>query len=153
MSASLTTLDGLVDAVASWASRTGAFGPVTPEEPTTGPTGSGLAAGVWEHGMRPARSSGLAAVSFRVTLMLRALISVRVEGRDKIMRRATDAFMVSLLGDLSLGGLVRKVDVFGAEGQALEVARGYVGSGEITYRSTTITIPVIVNDLYSEAFQ
>lgn len=153
MTPSLTTLEGLVDAVASWASRTGAFGPVAAEEPTSGPTGNGITAGIWEHHQRPARSSGLAAVSFRVTLMLRALIGVKVVDRDRIMRRSTDAFMVALLGDLSLGGIVRQVDVFGQEGQALEVARGYVGSGETTYRSTTITIPVIVNDLYSEAFQ
>lgn len=153
MSESLTTLDALVDRAASWAGKTGAFGAVGTEEPMTPPVGSNIVTGLWHQSMQPARSSGLAAVSFRVTLMMRALIRANVTGRDKIMRRATDAFMLALLGDLSLDGACRTVDVFGSEGQQLSATTGYVMAADVPLRSTTITIPVIVNDLYVEAFQ
>lgn len=149
------SLKELLNRVGSWVSRTGAFGPVVTQEPMSAPGADGMTAGVWLQSMRPARSSGLASVSWRVTIIVRAYVRANTgEQRDERMMTGIDLFLASLLADLSLDGLVRKVDVFGEEGQALDVATGYMAVGEATpYRTVTVTLPVIINDLHVEAFQ
>jgi len=58
--------------------------------------------------------------------------------------------MASYIGGFTLGGLVRDVDVNGEFGTPLEAVYGYVAIDGAMYRVATITIPVIVNDVWTQ---
>jgi hypothetical protein len=67
------------------------------------------------------------------------------------MVRVIDALFTAYIGDFTLGGLVRNVDVRGADGAPLDGQAGYLKQDEVLYRVFTITLPVVVNDAWDEA--
>lgn len=144
---------GLVDAVASHAASLGEFERVAQHEPeNTG--GGGLTFALWVDRLGAVRSSGLASTSARVVLFLRIYSSAEAAPMDEIDPRvtvATDALMRAYVGDFTLGGLVRQVDVRGEHGIDLEARAGYLESRDgALMRVMTITLPLIVNDLWPE---
>jgi len=54
-------------------------------------------------------------------------------------------------GDFTLGGLVRQVDIRGAHGAGLSARAGYLEQDSAVFRVFTISVPLIVNDLWKEA--
>jgi hypothetical protein len=143
---------GIFAAVTSHAMASGHFDRVTNHEPKSAP-GTGLTCAVWVQDIRPIRSSGLASTSARLVLNLRIFTSMLSEPQDEIdpdMLAAVDALMAAYIGDFELGGLIRAVDVRGMEGVPLSASAGYLNQDGKLQRVITITLPLLVNDLYVE---
>lgn len=148
------TLDirGILDAVVSHAMASGHFERVNEHEPANAPS-HGLTAAVWSDQVQPVRSSGLASTTVQLVFNVRIYTSIQSEPADAIdpnMLTAVDDLCAAYIGDFTLGGLVRQVDVFGAHGQPLLVRAGYIQQSGAVFRVMTITLPVIVNDLWEQ---
>jgi len=145
-------VDGIVDAVASHAGASGYFDRVNGHEPKNAP-GNGLTAAAWFDTIRPVLSSGLDSLSALLVLNVRLYTSMLQEPQDAIdpmMLRATGALFTAYAGDFTLGGLVRHVDLLGAEGAPLQAKAGYLNQDNKLYRVITITLPVVANDAWDE---
>jgi len=145
-------INGLIDAIASHAAATGYFDRVNQHEPKS-PPGSGLTGAVWMQDIRAVQSSGLDSSSALLVFNVRLYTSMAQEPQDRIDPHLVDA--VSALfgaysGDFTLGGLARAVDVRGAEGTPLDAKAGYLKQADFSFRVITITLPVIVNDVWQE---
>jgi hypothetical protein len=147
-------ITGILDAAVSHASASGHFDQVNGHEPVHPPASGGLTAGVWVDRAVPVRSSGLDSVTALVVLNVRLYTSAQqlpLDAIDPAMVAAVDALCTAYVGDFTLGGLVRQVDVFGTHGQPLDVRAGYLAQDGALQRVMTISLPVIVNDLWEEA--
>lgn len=156
------TLDipGLLTAVCDAAQKTGHISTVDPHEPREAPN-SDLHAGFWWLSTRPAggRVSGIAGAATVVTLMGRLYVpagdgtNLPYDDVDLKLMVAIDRLFAAWIGDFTLGGRVRNVDVFGEVSPGLGADGGYVafggGNGK-KFRVATITLPLIVNDQYEE---
>lgn len=143
----------LFDAVVSHALASGLFEQVNAHEPKN-PPGNGLSCAVWGDRIGGIRSSGLASLSGRLVFTVRifkGMTSEPADDIDKTVLGAVDSLFTAYCGDFTLGGLVREVDLIGAEGAGLDAVLGYISVDEIEYRVATITLPLIVNDLWTEA--
>ncbi|MFD8866012.1 hypothetical protein ACFV1F_16830 [Streptomyces sp. NPDC059590] len=143
---------GILDAVVSHAMASGWFEQVNQHEPKNAP-GLGLTAAVWVDRVDTVRSSGLDSTSVRLLLNVRLYTSAEQEPADAIdpnLMTALDALMRAYVGDFTLGGLVREVDVRGTHGIGLEARAGYLQQDAALLRVMTIALPVIVNDLWDE---
>ena len=158
---SVNTLDAkaMQQALASHAAKLGQFdSAIGLHEPRMRPT-SDLHAALWLNGITPIRASGLSTVSARVEWLFRMYTGGEQEPQDEIdvkVLTATDRLMSSLCGDLDLDdhltdGLVREIDIFGAYGTGLNATAGWAHWSDGKSRVVTITIPVVVNDVWSEA--
>lgn len=146
-------IDTIVDQVASHAAGTGWYEQVNRFEPQVSPA-NGMTAAVWLERIVPVRSSGLASTSVLVVLTLRQYQSLRTEPIDAIdpnMTKAASALMGAYTGDFTLGGNIRKVDLFGANGTPLEGNAGYLELDGLSIRVFDITIPLVVNDVFDQA--
>lgn len=143
----------LFNAMESHALASGLFESVNGHEPKSAPS-NGLTAAVWSQTIGPApRGSGLAVTSGLLTFFLRIFQNMLMEPQDAIdplVLNAVDKLFAAYSGDFTLGGLVRNVDLLGATGTALSAQAGYINQDGRLYRAMTITIPLIVNDLWSQ---
>lgn len=144
----------ILSAVESHALASGYFVAVNGHEPKSPPV-SGITAAVWVEQIGPARSaSGLDSTTARLALYVRLYSSLVQDPPDAIdpdMMTALDALMAAYISDFTLGGLVRNVDVRGQFGDPLSARAGYLAEAGAEYRVLTITVPLIVNDLWQEA--
>lgn len=144
----------ILDAVITHALTSGYFERINGHEPKSAP-GKGLTAAVWADRIGPvAPASGLAATSARLVLNVRLYSPMLQEPQDAIdptLVAAADALMAAYAGDFTLDGLVRNVDLLGAQGVPLEGQAGYLRADSTLYRVITITLPVIVNDAWSQS--
>ena len=145
---------GLISALVDHSATLGWFERVNDHEPPSAP-GARLTAHLWPQRMLPIQASGLASASGLVVVTQRIQLSANRQPYGEIetdLLMAADAVVGSLAGNftLSFAG-VRGVDVFGAYGFPLEALTGYLTQDQKLYRAATVTIPVIVNDLWSEA--
>jgi hypothetical protein len=143
----------LTNAVASHASTTGLFDAVNGHEPKNAPGGH-LSCAVWIQSYSPVDTSGLASTSMRLEFNVRIYTSMLQEPVDAIdpeILDAVDLLLADYIGNFTLGGLIRDVDVRGADGNPLKVDAGYLSQDGKVYRVMTITLPLIINDLYAEA--
>lgn len=158
---SVNTLDAkaMQQALASHAMKLAQFdSPVGLHEPRVRPA-SDLHAALWLNGITPIRASGLSTVSARVEWLFRMYTPGEQEPQDDVDAKvltAADRFMSSLCGDFDLDdhltdGLVRMIDIFGAYGTGLNAAAGWARWSDGMTRVVTITIPVIVNNVWQEA--
>jgi hypothetical protein len=97
----------------------------------------------------------MAAGSGLLTLQVRLYSSAVQEPRDAIDPNLIDAvsgLMAAYSGDFQLGGItgVRCVDLLGQSGTALSARAGYLEQDGTVYRVLTITVPVILNDLWAQ---
>ena len=64
---------------------------------------------------------------------------------------AADVYFAALLGQFTLGGLVRCIDVHGMDGEQLSATPGYISmggqGGDKLYRVATLMIPLLVNQV------
>jgi hypothetical protein len=143
------------DKIVSFALTTGRFDHVNQHEPKNAP-GHGLECSVWMNTIVPTRSSGLNAVSGIVTLYARIYTNFRQQPYDQIDPRVMAAvadLIGALAGDFDLGGDVgiRAVDLLGAWSTTpLSAAAGYVEIDRQMFRVMTITIPIVINDMFTE---
>jgi len=147
-------LPGIVAAVQTHAAASGHIERVAGHEPISTP-GGGVTASVWLGRIRsvPARS-GLAATSALVVLVVRLQIPWRgdLDNVDLQLAAAVDDLMRAYTGDFTLGGQVANIDLHGESGIRLEGEPGYLrpDDGQV-YRVFTITVPLIINDLWTQA--
>lgn len=150
MSLDLLTYRGVA---MSHALALGVFGQVLDHEPVSAP-GSGLIYAVWVARVGPVSAgSGLSLTTGRIELTGRVYMPADTEPQgdvDIAVTGAIDALMSAYAGDFEFGGSVRNVDIFGAHGKGMETECGYMRFDSTTYRVATLTIPLIVNDLWTE---
>lgn len=143
----------ILDAVESHALASGFFQAVNGHEPKSAPQ-NGLTCAVWVEQIGPARGgSGLASTSTRLALFVRLYTPMMSEPEDAIdpdMMTALDALLAAYSGDFELGGLIRQVDLLGAYGDPLSARAGYLTTSGAEYRVMTITLPLIVSDLWEQ---
>lgn len=143
----------ILDAVESHALASGFFQAVNGHEPKSAPQ-NGLTAAVWVEQIGPARGgSGLASTSTRLALFVRLYTPMMSEPEDAIdpdLMTALDALLAAYSGDFELGGLIRQVDLLGAYGDPLSARAGYLTTSGAEYRVMTITLPLIVSDLWEQ---
>ncbi len=142
----------LYDAVVSHALTLGQFEQVNTHEPKNAP-GNGLDCAVWVQEIGPT-SSGLASTSARVEFSVRIYSNMIQEPQDLIdpnIFKAVDALLTAYSGDFTLGGTVRAVDLSGMAGNPLKAVAGYLGVDNKLFRIMTVTLPVLINDAWSQA--
>lgn len=144
---------GLFDQVSSHAASLGLFdSQVATHEPKNAP-GNGLWCAIWVQAIDPITTSGLASVSGRVELRVRIGASMLQEPQDSIDPNILAAVTVLLgeyAGHLTLGGTVRAIDLIGMHGTPMSAVGGYVTIGNEMSRVMEITLPVLVNDMWTE---
>lgn len=150
-------IQSLIDAVTSHASASGHFARVQNHEPKSMPPngpGPDLFFMVIVSNIGPARSgSGLVSTTARVELSARIYMPFRTEPEDLIDSRLTEALddlFEAYTGDFELGGAARNIDVLGSQGQPLSARAGYSAVDGATFRVADITIPIIVNDAWTQ---
>jgi hypothetical protein len=146
--------DALTDAIQSHALATGLFERVNAHEPKSSP-GNGLTAAVWAQSVFPVpAASGLTSTTGRIEFNVRIYQNMIAEPQDAIdpaMLAAVDELFALYSGDFTLGGSIRNVDLLGAHGAPMSAQAGYLEVGNGNYRIMTITLPLIVNDLWNQA--
>jgi len=145
---------GITDALISHALASGMFSNVSGFEPKSAP-GTGLTAALWLDSLTPIpAASGLSATAARLTFRLRIYTSMLSEPQDAIdpeVLTATQVLIVAYSGDFTLGGLVRNVDLLGAHGQSLSAQAGYLNQDGRLMRVMDLTIPLVINDIATQA--
>jgi hypothetical protein len=146
-------VNALVAKVESVAMKTGQFRSVNFHEPKSAP-GNGLRLAIWVQELEPiAAASGLASTSGYVVLYARIYGNMLAKPEDEIDPRvltAATALIGAYSGDFTLGGTVRNIDLLGEYGQQLGAKAGYVTIASQMYRVMTLTVPCIVNDMWSQ---
>lgn len=146
-------ITSIIDAITSHAQASGFFDSVNGHEPKSAP-GGGMTCSVWVREIAPVDSSGLAATSVRVTFTVRLYLPFKQQPENSIdpaMITAVDALMDAYAGDFTFGGNVRNVDIRGADGPGLTMSAGYINIDSQVFRVLDITLPVVVNDVWTEA--
>lgn len=144
---------GILAAVQSHAMASGLFESVNGHEPKNAPA-NGLSAAIWVESIGPARSSGLASTSGRIILNVRIYTNMIQEPQDMIdpsMVSAVDTLLAAYSGNFSLSGKIKNVDLLGAAGASLSVTAGYINQDGKLFRVMTISLPLIINDLWTQA--
>lgn len=142
----------LIDAVASDALVTGVFDAVNTHEPKV-PPGNGMTCSIWAANIHPVTSSGLNVVSMLVELTARIqtpTIQQDPNQIDPLIMQAVGTLMIEFGGGFTLGGIVREVDLIGQHSSGLSAKPGYVTQNGTVYRVMDVSVPIIVNDLYTE---
>ena len=141
-------------AAMSHAQSLGLFENVLDHEPVSAP-GSGLIYAVWVADATPVPArSGLDSVSVRLELNGRVSMPADTEPQgdvDVAVLGAAAGLMNTYSGDFELGGTVANVDLLGMHGGALRARFGYTRLDSTTDRVATLTIPLIINDVWTEA--
>lgn len=139
--------------VTSHAQALGVFDRVNAHEPKAAP-GKGLWAAVWaDRVVAAGRVSGLNTTSALMIFNVRVGLDMVNEPQDMIddtLISAVDLLFEAYNGDFTLGGLVRNVDVFGAQGTPLQAQAGYLPQGGSVFRVVTISLPLIINDAWEQ---
>ena len=137
----------------SHAQSLGLFEQVLGHEPVSAP-GSGLIYALWVARIAPIpAASGVRAGTGRIELTGRILMPADTEPQDGVdvaVTGAVDGLMSAYSGDFEFGGSVRNVDLLGAHGAPLSAQFGFSRFDSTTYRVATLTVPLIVNDLWEE---
>jgi hypothetical protein len=144
----------LLDAVVSEAQRLGVFDRFAQHEPKSAP-GQGLTWACWVQRVDPIRGSGLDSTSARIVFTIRLYSSWSEEPVDEIdptMIEAADLLTAAYCGNFTLDiAEVRMVDIKGAYDIPLAWEAGYLNVGGGMYRILDITLPLVINDVWTEA--
>jgi hypothetical protein len=149
-----TAIGEIFDRITSMSLSSGYFDSVNNHEPKSAP-GNGVTCSIWAQSIRPVRTSGLAATSGMLILNERIYTSMTQQPFDMIDPNVTAAasyVMGQLSGDFDLGGVanVREIDLLGANGIPLAAVAGYVEIDRKMLRVMTITVPIVVNDMWTQ---
>ncbi len=144
--------NALINGARSIAATLGVFAKINGHEPKNAP-GQGLTLSLWLDRIRPVRTSGLASTSALVVMNARIQTPFLSEPQDDIDPRLANAaglLIGAYTADFTLGGLVRKIDLLGANGIALEGQAGYIEQDRKEFRVFTLSIPLVVNDCWPQ---
>ena len=138
--------------ITSHAKLLGKFVNVTSHEPKSAP-GNGLTCAIWLRGITPVpEGSGLTQTSARVEFSIRIYQNFLAQPEDGIDKKLLDAasiLMNEYSGDFELGGNVWFVDLLGTYGAPLAAEAGYLDQDGKKYRVLVITLPVIVDNVWT----
>lgn len=153
MSLTAADVQALFDAMESHALASGLFERVNTHEPKTHPAGR-LIAAIWVDSIAPEPGgSGLAATNVRIEFNVRLYKNMISEPQDAIdpeMLAATAALMEDYSGDFTLGDRAQAVDLLGKAGTPLSAQAGYINTDGQLMRVVTITVPVIINNAWTQ---
>lgn len=153
MSFDMSAVYALVAGIESIAMQTGLFRSVNFHEPKVAPAG-GVSLSVWANSIEPiAGASGLASTSGYVVVQARAygnMLSKPEDDIDPRLMTAATTLLSAYSADFTLGGLVRNIDLLGMYGTKLGAQAGYVTIGQTMFRIMTITVPCVVNDMWTQ---
>jgi hypothetical protein len=139
----------LFSALSSHAKSLGLFGrSVATHAPLSTP-GEGLSCWITAGPLVPVVSSGLAAVSIELTVLVHITASMNQKPLDAVdasVVAAASVLMSAYAGAFTLGGLVREVNIFGG----LKADLSYVLFEGKPFRLAEITLPMIINDAWNE---
>ncbi len=142
------------DALISHALSLHLFAQVEGHEPKAAPP-NGLHGALWLDEIAPARGrSGQASTSMRLAWSFRIVVNMTREPQDDIDLQvlvAAAALMSAYSGDFELGGEAASIDLLGAHGAPLAAKAGYLNQDSVMFRVMVITIPIIVNDVLTQA--
>lgn len=146
--------NNILNAIVSHAMAAGVFDRVNTHEPKNAP-GHGLTVAIWADSIDPvSAASGLSVTAARIVFNLRIYSNMLQEPQDAIdpnIIDAVDVLFTAYSGDFELGGSVRNIDLLGQFGSSLSAQAGYINQDGTLYRVMTITVPVIINDAWSQA--
>ena len=143
--------NAILNIVVSHAQQLGIFGQVNTHEYKSAP-GKGLYCEIWAETITPARS-GLDVTSAMLTLNVRIRSDMVQEPQDAIdpnILDAVDLLMDAYTGDFELGGNARNIDLLAAASAGLRADAGYLNQDNRIFRIMTITLPIIVNDVWNQ---
>ena len=147
-------IDNIHNGMLTVALESGYFTSVNSHEPTSAPAGLDMFAAVWCQLIKPVPArSGLNKTSGMLIYNLR-MYTNQMEDQDYIdpqMLRATSDLMRRYSGRFALGGLICAIDLLGAYDIPLSAVAGYLQLGTTKYRVMTLTIPMIVDNLFTQA--
>ena len=146
-------VSALVAQLESTAMTLNVFRSVNFHEPKSAP-GTGLRLAIWCQSLEPiAFASGLASTSGYVVCWARVYGNMLAKPEDETDPRIMTA-MTTLMGaysaDFALGGTVRNLDLLGAYGEKLAAQAGYVTIDQHLYRQMTLTVPCVVDDMWTQ---
>lgn len=146
---------GIYAQVVSHAKRLGIFPSVLTHEPKSLPKETPCCAISLDRFEPIAEASGLAATSMRLLFTVRLYRLFNEQPEDDIDRKLLDAaakLLESYSGDIQLGGESSMgIDVLGAYGDSLRVEYGYTDIGGSIVRLATITLPVVLEDAFTQS--
>lgn len=139
----------LFEAIRSMAKKLGVFPADVPtHDPESPPPQGQLFCSIALGPVRAITSSGLAAVSGQVTLMVHVWSGARNRPTDSVdpaVLGATCLLMGAFAGGFTLGGTVRDIALM-----QMSAAPGYVNFEGKEFRVMSITLPIEVNDMFAE---
>jgi hypothetical protein len=145
---------GILNELVSDAATTGLFDKINTHEPKSAPR-SGLTLAIWADSIEPfALGSGLNVTSALIVFNARLFTKMLQYPQDSIdpnMIIAVDTLLNKYSGDFTLNDKIRNIDLLGESGTHLSAQAGYVNQDNTLYRVVTITIPLIVNDAWTQA--
>lgn len=152
MSFDQAAVTALVGYLESLAIQTNVFRTVNFHEAFAAPS-TGLHLEMWVNSIEPlGTESGLDAGSGYVIVFARAKLNTKYQPRDDIdpeILTAMTTLIAAYSADFDLGGSIRNIDIFGMAGQKLSAQAGYVSQDGNLFRMMTLTIPCIINDMWS----
>ncbi len=143
----------VLDPILSHAKASGRLDAVEGHEPKSAPR-SGITGAAWIQSIEPLRASGLNSTTVRIVVEFRFYTSMTQKPEDRIDPAMTDAVLDlgrRIVGDYTLGGVAKDIDVRGTHGVSMTTQAGYVEHDGRLLRVYTLRIPVIVNDVWEEA--
>lgn len=145
---------GILRALLTHAKVLGVFDAARIVEPKVAPPPK-LCFWVWTNTLGAAGSgSGLAstAADFQVFARItHPAISKPEDAAELAIVGAADSYLGRLCGDLTLGGLVRNIDVLGEQNEPIIWRFGYLTVGDTQYRIADLTVPCLINDAWTQA--
>lgn len=147
-------INTILSAIESHAASSGHFERVNMHEPKNA-LGNGLTCAIWVQSIDPVpNNSGLTKTTARIAFTVRIYSNMLQEPEDMIdpnVISATESLMNAYSGDFELGGNVRNVDLLGQAGNPMAAVAGYLNIGGTMYRVMDIALPLIVNDVWTQA--
>lgn len=137
----------IFDALKSYADQLALFQAVDTHEPLNAP-GNRLYCSINLGPIVPVTSSGLASVSGRITFHVRVwspALQRPLDDIDPEVLAAVSSLMGAFSGGFTLGGTVRDIDLM-----AMSAQPAYADFEGKQFRVVEITVPVIVNDMWTE---
>jgi hypothetical protein len=151
MSFSQAAVNQLFSSIQSSMMTLGLFESVNNHEPKSAPQ-NGLTAALWVDSITPVgRASGLSATSGVVMFNIRIYTSTFSLPYDNIDPNLTTAAMTVLnayTGSFTFGETIRDIDLLGMYGTPMGARAGYISIDNKMYRIYTITMPVVIDDLW-----
>lgn len=150
----MTDFAAIMSQVRAHAQTTGLFDRVNSHEPKN-PPGRGISIAYYVDHIEPqGERSGLASTSAVMVIIGTIYQTMTLEPADNIdlvVLRAVDALFAAYSGDFDLGGTIECVDLLGQSGYKLRVDAGYQEIGDKKYRVMDVTLPLLINDMWSQA--